>query len=220
MIYDRTSKAYATEATYDTRRYPYGPPLDAGRKGWEFRLWRENFVARLGTHSLTDNNQASTLQDTAIGFDDGGDRAPPGAAGPLPLVGGGAGAQRRIRRLKMLYSIIHAHLDDPLLVQLIETEAYQNGREAMQILDRECDEPINDLVLQDMLRNVRELSILGSTGYHESSVSKFRLCLNYENSKIPDPALRVPEGELAQIMLKQLGNASANLAAEADKEPW
>ena len=47
MIYDTTSRAYATEATYDTRRYQYGPPLDAGIKGWQFRNWRDAFIARL-----------------------------------------------------------------------------------------------------------------------------------------------------------------------------
>ena len=109
MLYKDIPGTFAAEATYDTRRYPYGPPLDAGLKGWRYRLWKDAFIARLGTYEFKDSNQASTLQDTCTGHDDGGDQTPPGQPGPLPLAGGAPAANRRAKRLKMLYSIIHTN---------------------------------------------------------------------------------------------------------------
>ena len=166
MIYDTNSRAYAAEATYDTRRYQYGPPLDAGIKGWQYRIWRDAFIARLGTYEFKDPNQASTLQDTALGYDDGGDAAPRQPA-PLPLNGGGPAAARRNRRLKMLYSVIRTHVETRFGRCL--RRGPPRRRAAVLILDRECDEQLTDLDLQDLLRNVRDLTILNSMGITRST---------------------------------------------------
>ena len=68
---------------------------------------------------------------------------------------------------------------------MLVDEAHNDGETAWQILQRECDFPVTELELEDMKRNVRALTIIGTVGYHGHSISFFRRALTDENSKIP-----------------------------------
>ena len=85
-------------------------------------------------------------------------------------------------------------------------------------MQRECDFPVTELELEDMKRNVRALTIIGTVGYHGHSISFFRRALTDENSKIPDQTDRIQEHELCLIMLHAIGAASPHLAVFTDEE--
>ena len=202
---------------YDTRRYPLCCPHD-GTKGLAFRRFADDFLTALATIDLKDPNEVYDCAEAMLGIDEGGPNTPPGGAGPIPLPGGAVAQRRRVKRLKIGYVHLYKHLTDRSLQQMIADEANNDGYEAWEIVKRECDEPITDLELQDMKTNVRNLTILGSVGYHNFSISQFRRALNDENSKIPDQNDRVSEHDLCLILLQEIAKSSSSLAATADVE--
>jgi hypothetical protein len=204
-------------ANYDTRRYPLCCPHD-GTKGLAFRRFADDFLTALATVDLKDANEIYDCAESMLGIDEGGPETPPNAAAPIPMAGGIAAQRRRTRRLKVAYIHLYKHLTDRSLQQMLADEAHNDGYEAWQIVKRECDEPITDLEIQDLKSNVRNLTILGSVGYQNFSISQFRRALNDENGKIPDQADRVSEHDLCLILLQEIAKSSPSLAATADTE--
>jgi hypothetical protein len=205
-----------TTSDYDARKYPLGPPHD-GSKGPKFEIFAQNFLSRIQAVELKDPNEMNTLDETLVGVDEGGDVAPAGAAAPIPI-GGLASQKRRLKRLKMAYAYLYQHTDNDILRRMLVDEAYGDGRAAWQLLVRECHEDITDLELQDLQRDVRDLTISGAIGYTETSLSKFRQALSDANTKIPQATDRISEPELCCIMLNSIASSTTLLAAAADTE--
>ena len=210
------SKHNQNQANYDARKYPLCAPFD-GTIGITFRLFADSFLTSLAVIDLKDPNEVNDLSEHLIGTDEGGDVAPPGAAAPLPIVGAPA-TRRRTKRAKFSFTYIYNHVTCPSLRKMLIDEAYNNGRLAWQLLVRECDEPTTDLELEDLKRNVRELTIISTVGCNEHSISKFRRVLSDENGKIPDLVQRIDENELCLILLRCISTAAVHLAADSDTE--
>ena len=64
-------------------------------------------------------------------------------------------------------------------------ESFQDARAAWLLLQRECDEPVTELELEDLKADVRSLNILGSVGYNKDSISLFRRELSDINGAFP-----------------------------------
>lgn len=205
---------------YDARKHPLCLPHD-GTKGLRFRRFADDFLTAIAAYDIKDPNDIYDLSETLTGIDEGGDVAPPGQANPIPMTvgaGAAAAARRRVRRLKLSFTLLYQHNTDVSIRRMLVDEAYNQGRAAWQLMLRECDEPITELELEDLKRNVRDLTIIASVGYEEYSLSKYRRALNDENAKIPTPADRIPEPELALIILQSIARASRDLAAMAEVE--
>ena len=204
------------DSNYDTRKYPVCPPFD-GSKGLKFMRWSDRFLSAIATVDTKDPNEMFDLSDCLVGIDEGGDIAPPGNNLPIPL-GGAAAQRRRTKRLKLSYAHVYRHIDNESLRRMLASEAIGDGRRAWQVLVRECFEPITELELEDLKRNVRDLTIISTVGYHAHSLSMFRRVMNDENTKIPNFNDQISEHELAINMLAAIAKAAPNLAAAADIE--
>ena len=206
-----------TEQTYDARKFPLCCPHD-GTKGPRFRRFCDDFLTAIALVPNRDLNDLYDLAETLCGLDEGGANIPAGHAAPIPLPGGAAALRRRTTRLKQSYSYLYKYVDCVAIQLRFSNECFNDGAAAWRLLRAECDEPITDLELEDLKRAVRELSIISSVGHNENSVSLFRRALNDANCKIPTPADRIPESELALILLRAIGRSSPHLAIISDTE--
>ena len=202
----------AAEANYDSRKYPLCAPHD-GSRGLAFFTFADAFLTAIATIDLRDSNETYDLYETLVGVDDSGEAAP---AAPLPT--SGVAVRRRAKRLKWAFSHLYKHITDDALRRMITNEAHNDGRAAWRIIQRECDQPITELELEEMRQNVRGMTIAHSVGYTEYSVSRFRRALVDENSKIPVPADRITENDLCVIVLNAISKASPHLAPVTDTE--
>lgn len=203
-------------SNYDARKYPLCAPHD-GTKGLAFNTFQNDFLTAIATIDLKDPNENWDLAECLVGVDEGGDVPPPGAIAPIPP-GGQAAQRRRAKRLKLSYAHLYKHIADESLQRMLAQYAFNDGREAWRIVFRECFEPVTELELEDLRRNVRTMTILSSVGYSEHSVSKFHRALSDENGKIPDAADRIQEHELCLLVLGGIARASSSLAPGADIE--
>ena len=92
----------------------------------------------------------------------------------FPLCAPHDGARRRTKRLKLAFAHLYQHITDLTLRKMLVDEAHNDGETAWQVVQRECDFPVTELELEDMKRNVRALTIIGTVGYHGHSISFFR----------------------------------------------
>lgn len=205
------------EANYDSRKYPLCAPHD-GSRGLSFFTFADSFLTAIATVDLRDINEPYDLSDTLIGVDDSGEVAPPGAAAPIPLPTTQAAMRRRTKRLKWAFVHLYRHITDDALRRMITNEAHNDGRAAWKIIQRECDQPVTELELEEMRQNVRSMTIAHSVGYTEYSVSRFRRALVDENCKIPRVGDRLPENDLCVLVLSAISKASAHLAPVTDTE--
>ncbi len=204
-------------ANYDSRKFPLCAPHD-GTKGLAFQRFANDFLIAIAAIDLKDPNETYDLSETLVGIDEGGSVAPPGQAAPIPMGTSQTAARRRTKRLKLAFAHLYQHITDLTLRKMLVDEAHNDGETAWQIVQRECDFPVTELELEDMKRNVRALTIIGTVGYHGHSISFFRRALTDENSKIPDQTDRIQEHELCLIMLHAIGAASPHLAVFTDEE--
>ena len=173
----------------------------------KFRRFKNDFLTGLAAWEIKDTNEIYGLDDTILGNDD------------HLAEGLGAAAQRRLtKRLKQSFALIYNHTEDAILRRMLRSEAENNGRQAWTVLLRECDEPITELELENLKKNVRELTILGAVGYNDHSITEFRRALTNANDLIPDDEDRISEHELCLIMLHAIGSAAAPLAVATAEE--
>ena len=205
------------DTNYDGRKYPICAPHD-GTKGLKFRRFADDFITGIAAIDLKDTNEIYDLGENLLGIDEGGSNPPPGGMLPIPAPTSATGQRRRARRNKLSYTYLYQHITDLSIRKMLVDEAYNDGPAAWQILVRECDEPITDLELEDLRRNVRSLTIINTVGYQEFSVSLYRRALNDENAKIPNVRDRIGEPELCLITLRAIARASAQLSTECDNE--
>lgn len=206
-----TVTAFMLTATeYDARKYTLCAPHN-GEKGLAFKTFRDNFLTVISGVQIKDPAEIYDLGETIAGTCEGGPNTPPGQAVPIPMPAGGgliAATRRRNRRLKLAYIYIYQHVPNEPIRRMFIAEALNNGYLAWQVLVRECDEPITDLELEDLKKNVRELTILDTVGYSDFSISKFRRRMIDENSKIPAVADQIDENELSLILLRCIAQCS------------
>lgn len=150
------------QANYDARKYPLCAPHD-GTKGLSFNTFQNDFLTAIAIVDLKDLNEVYDLAECLLGIDEGGDVAPAGAAGPIPIGGGAAANRRRAKRLKLSYAHLYRHISDDSLQRLLAQFAFNDGREAWRIVVRECFEPVTELELEDLRRNVRTMTIMALT---------------------------------------------------------
>ena len=160
-------------ANYDSRKFPLCAPHD-GTKGLAFQRFANDFLIAIAAIDLKDPNETYDLSETLVGIDEGGSVAPPGQAAPIPMGTSQTAARRRTKRLKLAFAHLYQHITDLTLRKMLVDEAHNDGETAWQVVQRECDFPVTELELEDMKRNVRALTIIGTVGYHGHSISFFR----------------------------------------------
>jgi hypothetical protein len=207
----------AVQANYDARKYPICAPHD-GSRGLTFHRFANDFLSGIATIDIKDPNEPYDLSEHLIGIDENGDVAPPGDPDPIPPDNTPAGRKRRKRRTKLAYSYVYQHITDERLRKMLHDEAFNDGRAAWLVINRECDINITDLEIEDLKNAVRSLTIINTVGYNEHSVTMFRRTLNDVNTKIPDAAARIQEGELCLIMLRAVARATNLFATDCDIE--
>ena len=139
-----------SQANYDAKKYTICAPF-CGSRGLLFRQFADRFLTNVATYDIKNPNDPYTLDETYLGTDDSGE--PQGQAAPTSA----AAQLRRTKRNKAGYALLYQHVPDDKIRQLMVNEAFQDARAAWLLLQRECDEPVTELELEDLKADVRSL---------------------------------------------------------------
>ena len=170
--------------SHDARKFPLCAPW-SGHKGAPFERFFNDMKIALASIELKDAYESYDLQDHVLGLDDGGDNGGP------DLAQGAAALKRQKTRQRRSFAILHSYVTDESIKKMLRDEAVNNGRAAWQVLIREGRKPTTELELEDLKMNVRTLTIKGSCGYNDFSLSQFHRALSDENGLIISVADRL-----------------------------
>lgn len=196
-----------------------------GTRGPEFRKFRRDFLTKSRGKFAKDDRHS--FRDAFLRVDEGGT----GAGAPaLPAAAGGAGGgvnpahgaavtKRRIRHGQAFTFLFDSILDENLqqmLADLADTDPAELPGEAWDLIERECDEPDDDLEVQRMNRIWANTTVINTTGYKESTIVDFARHLHALNGKRP-AGYRFSENEVAAKLLGEI-QYPESLAKDAAKE--
>ena len=176
-------------------------------------LFKNDFIIYLGTIEIKDNADEFGLDDEILGRTEGGDAAgAPAAPATAP--------SRRLKskRVKRSYNLIMSHITDEALKTTVANEANYDARQAWLVCIREGEEVTTELELENQKAAVRALTIKGSVGIQDNSLSMYAREVREKNSLITIERERLTEHKLALQMLNQISVVSPHLAVLADKE--
>ena len=184
--------------SWDRRQHPLCRPT-RGERGAEARRFVREFIQGGKKLELDDQH---TLDEVVLDDDQGGagPNAPPGALT----------AQQQRQRLKrhkkaaaiLLDYILHKRLADTL------REAHpDDGHLMLELYKRKQDIQDSEMVAADTRAEIQNSTILATVGFKKDSLNEYDLFLAALNATI-DPARRVPEQELAMIVLRAIGDAA------------
>ena len=205
------SQAQNDYASFDAKRF--GCPPWNGARGLPWRRFKNDFIIYLGTIEIKDNADEFGLDDEILGRTEGGDAAgAPAAPATAP--------SRRLKskRVKRSYNLIMSHITDEALKTTVANEANYDARQAWLVCIREGEEVTTELELENQKAAVRALTIKGSVGIQDNSLSMYAREVREKNSLITIERERLTEHELALQMLNQISVVSPHLAVLADKE--
>ena len=198
---------------HDSRKYNKCRPYN-GKKGTAFEIFARDFGAAMAGEYL-DSNDMSSLEETMLGTDIGGDVYMAAGGNPAPTQ---VETRRRNKRLRMLYSHIYRHVTEPRLREMIASQANNDGRTAYQLLVRNCRERVTDLEMQALDVQFDGVSIEKDIGCSADSITLLDRLLCGLNARRPADRRKTDD----QMTLKLLSCIShifsVSLNMEAQKE--
>ena len=164
----------------------------SGKKGPEYTRWRKEMLDAAEGKGDEDASWAQTL----LGTDP--------QAGLTP-----AQNKRRTVRRRESYAQLVALIEDDQLKALLRAEALRNGRQAMIVLDRECQEPMTPLARNKKILEWHSLSIEKDVGIAPSSLTDFYRLLTSKNADFA-AADRFSDDSIAEKFLGAIARPSAH----------
>ena len=197
---------------HDSRKYNKCRPY-SGKKGISFEIWARDFQAAMAGEYI-DSNDMNNLEETMLGTDIGGD---------VYLAGGGAGAnqvetRRRNKRLRVLYSHIYRHVNEPRLREMIASQANNDGRAAFQLLVRNCRERVTDLEMQAQDMQFDGVSIEKDIGCSADTITLLDRLLCGLNARRPADRRKTDDQMTLKLLSCLSHTFSISLNMEAQKE--
>ena len=118
---------------------------------------------------------------------DQGGQGPNADAMPGPNQAGHANAvRRRRRRQAKAYECVYRHIEDDRLKEMLHAlpNNDRRGAAAWALLQAQCDQGANDLVTLDIKKDYQNLSIDGTIGHNEETLTTFNRYLNALNARL------------------------------------
>ena len=184
-----------------------------GKAGESFRAWRNR--PRLHCGSKIDKSGSSVTE-----YLDSNDMGGPSPNAP-PIPGGTQAAElSRLRRgrANIAYSTMLSSIGAPdIQLNLMNTYAATDAYDMWQHLQRMYDTPLGVSLSDDLITQMRQLTIAEHIGFDEDTVHKFADKLTLLNSKL-DPIDRLNDTQIGDRILLAIMNSSTFLHADARKD--